>query len=392
MIRNQFSYPQNMCAFGLIRLPDGAAMTTFDIIFWLLIVLIAVLAYTIESGLSNRHRPLVLSSILSATLAAVYMMFLVEDNSKFGTGERLPPPPKEKQKVSSSGGEEGGLPDVEVVEEAGPDSLDSTSRYEDGQLLKKVGGFRDCPVCPLMLMISQGGTVIIGSPADEPDRRANEGPQKVVRISRPFAISRYEIQFREFAAFVQDARHTVKATCLVDGKPSSATWQKPGFEQKTGDHPVTCISWNDAKAYAAWLSKKTERTYRLPSEAEWIYAARAGASTPYSTGKSITPEQANFGNAKGGTTKGGSFTDNPFKLFDMSGNLWEMVEDCWSDNLSMVPSSGVSERGHGDCSKSPLRGGGWRSTPIELRLAYRRPLAHDVAANTIGIRLARELK
>ena len=92
-------------------------MTTFDIIFWLLIVLIAVLAYTIESGLSNRHRPLVLSSILSATLAAIYMMFLVEDNSKFGTGTRAPAAEKKKQQVMSSGGEGGGLPEVDVISE-----------------------------------------------------------------------------------------------------------------------------------------------------------------------------------------------------------------------------------------------------------------------------------
>ncbi len=366
-------------------------MTTFDIIFWLLIVLIAVLAYSIESGLSTRHRPLVLSSILSATLAAVYMMFIVEDNSKFGTGERMPAAPNEKEKVRAIGSDEDGRREIEVIEEAGPDSLDSVSRYEDGELLKKVGGFRDCPACPLMMMVSQG-SVIIGSPADEPDRRGNEGPQKAVRIGRAFAISRYEIQYREFAAFVRDARHSVRATCLVDGKPSRATWQRPGFEQKSGDHPVVCVSWNDARTYAAWLSKKTDRTYRLPSESEWEYAARAGTGTAYATGKTIAPTQATFGSAKGGTAKGGSFSDNTFKLFDMPGNVWEMVEDCWSNDLSKVPSSGVSERSQGDCSRSSVRGGGWNSPKRQLRSAYRRPLGHDEASNTVGIRLARDLK
>lgn len=364
-------------------------MTTFDIIFWLLIILIAVLAYTIESGLSARHRPLVLSSILSATLAAVYMMFLVEDNSKFGTGERMAAAPKEKKKVVASRGTDGGLEEVEVIEEKGPDSLDSESRYEDSPLLNKAGGFRDCPACPLMILVPPG-TVVIGSPADEPERRANEGPQKVVRITRAFAMSRYEIQYREFAAFVRATRHVSTATCLVNGKPSSATWQKPGFEQKSGDHPVVCVSWNDARAYAAWLSTKTERTYRLPAESEWEYAARAGTGTAYMTGKDITPAAANF--AAAGTSKAGSFQDNTFKLFDMSGNVWEQVEDCWSDDLSKVPSSGVSERGQGDCARSPVRGGGWSSPKAELRSAYRWALGRDMATNTVGIRLARDLR
>lgn len=365
-------------------------MSTFDIIFWLLIVLIGVLAYTIESGLSARHRPLVFSSILSATLAVIYMMFIVEDNSKFGTGTRAPAAEEEKPQASTGGGSgEGGLPEVEVIQEAGPDSLDSVSRYEDGAKLNNAGGFRDCPQCPLMTVMGHG-SVIIGSPADEPNRRANEGPQKVVRISRAFAISRYEIQFREFAAFVRDTRHSVSATCLVDGKPSSATWQEPGFEQKTDDHPVVCISRNDANAYAAWLSKKTERTYRLLSEAEWEYAARGDTGTAYATGKTVTKEQANF--SATGTTKAGSFPDNAFKVFDTAGNVWEMVDDCWSDTLTYVPSSGVSERGHGDCTRSPVRGGGWSSPETELRSAYRRPMAHNEASNTVGLRLARELK
>ena len=263
LLPNRIGYPERLYAFGLIRLPDGSAMSTFDIIFWVLIVLIGVLAYTIESGLSARHRPLVFSSILSATLAVIYMMFIVEDNSKFGTGKPLPPAPEGKQKVTaSSGGEGGGLPQIEVIQEAGPDSLDSVSRYEDGALLKKVGGFRDCPACPLMTVVPQG-TVIVGSPADEPNRRSNEGPQKVVRITRAFAVSRYEIQYREFAAFVRASRHSVRATCLVDGKPSRVSWQKPGFEQKTGDHPLVCVSRNDVNAYASLVEKHKNMVFTI---------------------------------------------------------------------------------------------------------------------------------
>jgi len=234
--------------------------------------------------------------------------------------------------------------------------------------------------------------VIIGSPADEPNRRANEGPQKVVRIGRSFAISRYEIQYRECAAVIRSTRHAVRASCLVNGKPSGATWQRPGFEQKSGDHPVVCVSWNDASAYAAWLTKKTDRTYRLLSESEWAYAARAGTATAYITGKDIASAHANFGGTQGGTSKGGSFSDNAFKIFDMIGNVSELVEDCWSDDLSQVPASGVSERGRGDCTRSPVRGGGWNASKPQLRSAYRMPMGRDQASNSVGIRLARELK
>jgi formylglycine-generating enzyme required for sulfatase activity len=392
---NRIGYSGFVYAFRLIRFLDGASMSTFDIIFWVLIILIGVLAYAIESGLSARHRTLVFSSILSATLAVIYMLFLVEDNSKFGSGERPATAKKEKQGAGGGGGIGGGggagAAGGGGAEEGGAagGAGAGSGANDDGALLKKAGGFRDCPACPLMTVISQG-SVTIGSPADESGRRVNEGPQKVVRIGRSFAITRYEIQFREFAAFVSASRHSVRATCLMDGKPSRVSWQKPGYEQKTGDHPLVCVSRNDVNAYAAWLSKKTDRTYRLLSESEWEYAARAGTSTPYVTGASITKKQANF--AGNGTKKSGSFSDSPFKVFDMNGNVWEMVDDCWSDDLSRIPSSGVSERGQGDCARSPIRGGSWNSAQTQLRSAYRRPMAHDEASNEVGIRLARDLK
>ena len=149
-------------------------MTAFDIIFWLLIVLIAVLAYVIESGLSARHRALVLSSILSATGAAIFMMFLVEDNSKFGTGSpnQQAAEAEKTQVVAMPMGEGGGLPDVEVIEGGAgknSDNVDSATRYEDTPLLNKAGGFRDCPACPLMTKIP-AGEFLMGSPVDVPVR------------------------------------------------------------------------------------------------------------------------------------------------------------------------------------------------------------------------------
>ncbi len=367
-------------------------MSTLDIIFWLLIILVAVLAYAIESGLSVRHRPLVLSSIMSATLAVVYMMFIVEDNSSFGTGSGGGGKKKEEQQQAAAQQSGGGLPKPgEAGAEAAGGALPTEQRYEDGALLNKPGGFRDCEACPLMVKV-EAGHVIIGSPDTEVDHRSNEAPQKVVNFKRPFTISRYEIQYREFSAFVEATSYRASTTCAVAGKPTSANWQKPGYEQTTADHPVVCLSWNDARAYAEWLTKTTKRTYRLPSEAEWEYSARAGQGSPYWTGPTITPAEANYGGAIGGTTRGGKYKNNGFKLFDMAGNVWEMTEDCWSDDLKSMPGSGVSELSQGDCTRSAVRGGAWNSPKPELRSAYRRPIAHSFASNTIGIRLVREIK
>ncbi len=370
-------------------------MSTFDIVFWLLIVIIAVLAYTIESGLSQRHRTLVFSSILSATLAVVYMMFLVEDNSSFGTG--TPPPKKETQKkkvVAVNMGGDGTMmqQEVEVVEVA-PKPEDSGLRYEDSRLLKTPGGFRDCPECPLMIMIP-AGEFIIGSPGSEAGRRSNESPQKSISFARPFTISRYEIQFRQFAAFVKDSAYKAVTPCRANGEEGigKVDWQEPGVKQPTAEHPVVCLSWYDATAYAKWLSEKTDRRYRLPSEAEWEYVARAGTVTPYWFGADITPERANFGKQHGGTTPAGKFDDNPFEVFDVNGNVWEMTEDCWGDTLRRVPVSGVSELGAGDCARSPLRGGGWASDKRQVRSAYRRAMYRNEARNTVGFRLVREIK
>lgn len=367
-------------------------MTTYDLIFWLLIILIAVLAYTIESGLSARHRTLVFSSIMSATLAVVYMMVIVDDNSRFGAG-RPAPQAEEKKKVYTDGSSGSGeLPmDVEVVE-GGPAALESVRRYEDAPLFNRPGGFRDCPTCPLMAIVP-AGAVIIGSPAEELNRNPNEGPQKLVRFRNPIAVSRYEIQFGEFAAFVEAKGHRVRAACSVNGQvESSASWQRPGMAQPTADHPVVCVSWNDAAAYAQFLSEKTDRLYRLPTESEWEYLARAGSVTSYYAGQTISEEQANFGGRLKGTSSGGKFGENAFKLFDISGNVWEMVQDCWSDDLSRVPGSGVAELGQGDCARSPIRGGGWNSPAADLRSATRRPVGRDQAYNTVGIRLVREFK
>jgi formylglycine-generating enzyme required for sulfatase activity len=164
---------------------------------------------------------------------------------------------------------------------------------------------------------------------------------------------------------------------------------------------VINVSWDDAKEYVAWLSRKTGKAYRLLSEAEWEYAARAGTTTPFSTGERITTDQANFnGNyTYGGSAKGtcreksiqvGSSKPNAFGLYDMHGNVWEWVEDCYQDSYVSAPADG-SVRTSGDCSDRVLRGGSWYYDPEFLRSAYRYWLAPGGQNFNFGFRVGRTL-
>jgi formylglycine-generating enzyme required for sulfatase activity len=152
--------------------------------------------------------------------------------------------------------------------------------------------FRDCSDCPQMVVVP-AGAFTIGSPPDEPGRRGDEGPQKDIHIAQPFAISRYEVTRRQYEAFLEATGHPVSGNCMTDRR-KPGTWaldpatnfHDPGFPQ-TGNHPAACVTWNDAQAYVAWLNGKIGGGYRLPSEAEWEYVARAGSTTAYPWGASI---------------------------------------------------------------------------------------------------------
>ena len=170
---------------------------------------------------------------------------------------------------------------------------------------------------PLMVVIP-AGRFRMGSPADEPERSDNEGPQHEVRIAAPFAMGVYAVTFEDYERFCDDTKR---------GKPEDKGWGR-------GSRPVINVSWEDAQDYCAWLSRQTGRNYRLPSEAEWEYACRAGTDTPFHFGPRITTDQANFdgnytynGSAKGEyrtqTVPVGSFPPNAFGLYDMHGNVWE---------------------------------------------------------------------
>jgi formylglycine-generating enzyme required for sulfatase activity len=239
--------------------------------------------------------------------------------------------------------------------------------------------FKDCPNgCPAMIVIP-GGKFMMGSPGDEPDRYANEGPLHEVTIAR-FAVSKFEVTFDEWDACVSAA-----ACARV---PDS--WGR-------GAMPVINVSWRDAKQYVGWLSQLTGKEYRLLTEAEWEYAARAGANTPYSWGKDPATGDANCDGCgspwdRKQTAPVGSFKPNAFGLFDVHGNVWEWVEDSWHDTYGGAPSDGSARLESADPSLRVARGGSWRNEREFVRAAVRVKRHINVRFDTLGFRVARTLE
>ncbi len=265
--------------------------------------------------------------------------------------------------------------------------------------------FRDCHDCPELVVVP-AGQFLMGSPDDEVGRGKDEGPRHSVRISTPFAIGRYEVTRDEFGTFLKATQHDLINKCwtLERGKyqlRNRRSLLRPGFAQD-GSHPVTCVNWADAKAYVAWLSQKTGQTYRLPSEAEWEYAARAGTSRAFWWGHLISPDEANYnakfvydGGAKGlyrrKTLPAHSLHANPWKLHNVQGNVWEWVEDCWNNSYAGAPKNG-SAWTSGKCTSRVLRGGSWANFPKLLRAATRFHYGLRTRSAIVGFRIVRVLE
>ena len=240
--------------------------------------------------------------------------------------------------------------------------------------------FRDCAECPEMVVVP-AGSYTMGSPLDEPGRWNDEGPRHRVRIGRPFAAGRYEVTFDEWDACRRagGCTHT----------PGDEGWGR-------GNRPAIHVSWKDAQEYVGWLSEKTGRTYRLLSESEWEYAARAETDSPYYWGAEAGQGRANCGRCggRGGgarTAPAGSFAPNGFGLFDMSGNVWEWVEDCGHPDYTGAPSDGSAWLKPGDCRLRMLRGGSWDDAVASVRSAIRYWEFADTRRDVIGFRVARTL-
>jgi len=279
---------------------------------------------------------------------------------------------------------------------------------------KKPGeSFRDCPDCPEMVIVP-AGSFMMGSPPDEAGRDKDEGPQRKVTIAQAFAVGRFEVTRGQYAAFVQATGRDTGSSCAVftggewkfDG---NRNWRSPGFEQ-TDAHPLVCVSWEEAQAYVQWLSQQTGRRYRLLSEAEWEYAARAGTTSAFiwgtdpnagcrdangadRTAQGKLPSNWTYSTCTDGavfTAPVGSYAANRFGLKDMIGNAWEWTEDCYNESYAGGPADGTAWR-TGDCSRRVLRGGSWDDDPQVLRSAYRVGGDSTSRGSGSGFRLARTL-
>ena len=247
--------------------------------------------------------------------------------------------------------------------------------------------FRDCDGCPEMVVIP-AGDFTMGSLASEEGRQDREGPQHPVTV-RSFALGATEVTFDEWAACVRGGG-------CGEYRPDDKGWGR-------GARPVIFVSWEDARAYVRWLSRETDESYRLPSEAEWEYAARARADprTPFHTGATISIDQANYagnyvyGSGRRGTyrqrtTPVRTFAPNAFGLHDVHGNVWEWTEDCWHENYRGAPADGSPWLG-GDCGRRVLRGGSWTYNPRYLRSAARSRDTPVHRHRNAGFRVARTL-
>ena len=246
--------------------------------------------------------------------------------------------------------------------------------------------FKDCDRCPEMVVVP-AGIFLMGSSEDELSRAKWESPQHKVTYESAYAIGKYEVTFEELEACVEGGE------CI-------------GSE--TGDHgmggsrqPVNLKTWQEASAYAEWLTEITGRRYRLPTEAEWEYAARSGTTTPFSTGSTISSEQANFDGTRPyghsppsefrqQTLAVGSFPANAYGIHDMHGNVSEYVADCWIDSYENAHPLGVAWQS-GDCKYRVLRGGHWQSSGALIRSATRTRIRPDYRRSRIGFRVAAEV-
>jgi formylglycine-generating enzyme required for sulfatase activity len=249
----------------------------------------------------------------------------------------------------------------------------------------KTESFKDCPTCPEMVVVP-AGSFTMGSPANEPVRGSDETQVRIL-IARPFAVGKFAVTFDEWEV------------CIANGGCRGYRPDDSGYGR--GKLPVINVNWEDAKAFVAWLSNRTGKEYRLPSEAEREYFTRAGTTTPFWWGSKISTAQANHdgrqphgygpeGSARSGTLLVDSYEPNPWGLFQVHGNVSEWTEDCWNDSNSGNPGDG-SARATGDCSRHVARGGSWGNLAPALRSASREPAQAGERFFIYGFRLARTL-
>jgi formylglycine-generating enzyme required for sulfatase activity len=267
-----------------------------------------------------------------------------------------------------------------LVGEAFPQSP-SASPKAGGAALSSGGGFpvavgqsfRDCPECPELVVIP-AGRFQMGSPANEKGRYANEGPQRDVTLRIPLAVGKFEVTFDEWDACV--------AARGCSHRPNDRGWGR-------GLQPVIDVSREDAQQYILWLRERTGRHYRLLTEAEWEYAARAGTTSAFLAGNTISETHGNHGHLINRPRATGSYASNRFGLHDMHGNVWEWVQDCLERNYANAPHDASEPVVTPNCAWRALRGGSWSNTAAFLRSAMRHGFAATTRRDDTGFRVAR---
>ncbi|MCU0759419.1 MAG: formylglycine-generating enzyme family protein [Steroidobacteraceae bacterium] len=276
--------------------------------------------------------------------------------------------------------------------------------------------FRDCPDCPEMVVVPPG-EFAMGFDGGEPQRY--EGPVRRVRIGYAFAVGRTEVTNAQYRRFVERSGHrTTDAGCEVPTPDRRAlvalpgtSWADPGYGRPIrDDEPVACVRWSDAKAYVSWLSGVTGRRYRLLTEAEWEYAARAGTAGQHTWadekdacrtanvfdrasargGVSTTYAPADCDDGFATVAPVGSLAPNAFGLHDMIGNVWEWIEDCYEMPYSATPADGSAQLTRG-CERRGSRGGGWRSVISRQTPTFRGRDPEALTSQIFGFRIARDL-
>ena len=281
-----------------------------------------------------------------------------------------------------------------------PVTTQPTSGLSPGQV------FRDCATCPLMRVLAPG-TFVQGSVAAD-----SEQPLHEVTIPAAIAFASREVTIGEFEEFAHHSQLQAQGCNVYDGEwrwRSDASWITHD-NADTAQHPVSCVSWDEAAAYASWLSQKTGQIYRLPSASEWEYAARAGAATSLTLGADpgSACKLANIADETAAqrypgwnvlacndryvqSAPVGAFLANDFGLHDMFGNVFEWVQDCWRDSYQEAPTNGAA-RSDGDCTSRELRGGSWFTSPDYLRASYRNQFERGYRSSSVGFRVVREIR
>jgi formylglycine-generating enzyme required for sulfatase activity/catechol 2,3-dioxygenase-like lactoylglutathione lyase family enzyme len=302
-----------------------------------------------------------------------------------------------------------------------PEAASASERAPAATARVRAGTLRDCALCPELVVVPAGrftmGSTTINAMRGNEARP--EGPVREVTIARAFAAGRTEVTYAQFASFVELAGYRPAGRCRVgldEERSADLDFRGPILGRKPApDEPVACVSWIDAKAYAAWLSGLTGQRYRLLTEAEWEYAARAGSTTKWPWGERdldacryentfdldgaaglpqgtrLSWEPLGCRDGHGRIAPVASYPPNAFGLHDMLGNVWEWVEDCSFELYPPAPLDGTAVQATGDCEKRAVRGASWYARQDRHRPSFRGRDPQDTAAHQFGFRIARDL-